>query len=368
MPGPHPVVQQRRRLEALLGDLGDDEWRHAQPLRRVDRAGRHHPPGQHEPLLGRCRSRQALAGEPTRFLASFDPVASPAQLVDSSRGTPPADTLAAFRAEQRRAARRDRGARRRRLGRRRRGAARARARSGWSPTTPSGTAGCTSATSSLPLGRPPVEDADEVLTCLRYAAGARPGLRGRAGRRRRAAPRCSRSPTPTRASSCSAAADQVRVHDGDAPAGRARSARLAAVAAARDAQPARRGPARCPTRSRGWPPGSPPCSTRTEVGRAGLAAVEDAVERRAASRRRCSASSKACRARGAGAVVGGELADRLARSPSRRRAGGCGPRRGGGSPRRRCCPPDRRRGPAARRRGWRGASTGSSRPGCGRRA
>ena len=26
LPGPHPVVQQRRRLEALLASLDDDEW------------------------------------------------------------------------------------------------------------------------------------------------------------------------------------------------------------------------------------------------------------------------------------------------------------------------------------------------------
>ena len=94
--GPHPVVQQRRRLEALLGDLSDDEWAH--PSRcdawTVQDVITHLVSTNHFWSLSIA---QALAGEPTRFLASFDPVASPAELVDSTRGTPAADTLEAFR-------------------------------------------------------------------------------------------------------------------------------------------------------------------------------------------------------------------------------------------------------------------------------
>jgi len=91
-PGPHPLVQQRRRLAELLADLSDAEWGH--PSRcagwSVQDVITH--------LVSTngfwALSIQAgLAGEPTRFLGAFDPVASPAQLVDQVQGTPVAETL-----------------------------------------------------------------------------------------------------------------------------------------------------------------------------------------------------------------------------------------------------------------------------------
>ncbi|MET0904181.1 MAG: maleylpyruvate isomerase N-terminal domain-containing protein [Acidimicrobiales bacterium] len=225
--GPHPVVQQRRRLEALLDGLRDDEWR--QPSRcdawSVQDVITH--------LVSTNRFwalsiTQALAGEPTRFLASFDPVASPAQLVDTTRGTPPADTLAAFRASN--AEMLD--------------AIEALDDNGWDSVgeAPPGHVPVWLVADHalwdcwvherdivLPLGRPPVEDAHEIITCLRYAAGlgqafevsSGGGIGGTA---------VLEVTDPDARIVVSATAEQVRVHDGDAPAG-AHEARLAAVPA-----------------------------------------------------------------------------------------------------------------------------------------
>ena len=94
-PGLHPVVQQRQRLEALLGDLTDEEWGH--PSRcdawTVQDVITHLVSTNHFWVLS---ITQALAGEPTRFLAGFDPVTSPAQLVDGHQGTPWQETLATY--------------------------------------------------------------------------------------------------------------------------------------------------------------------------------------------------------------------------------------------------------------------------------
>lgn len=93
--GPHPVMRQRRRLEALLRDLSAEDWH--RPSRcagwTVQDVITH---------LSSTNSFWAfsigagLAGEPTRFLATFDPVASPAQMVDKVRGTPVRQTLDEF--------------------------------------------------------------------------------------------------------------------------------------------------------------------------------------------------------------------------------------------------------------------------------
>jgi len=91
-PGPHPVVRQRQRLVATLRDLPEDAWQ--RPSRcegwTVQDVATH--------LVSTngfwALSIQAgLGGEPTRFLATFDPVATPAQLVDREAGTAVADTL-----------------------------------------------------------------------------------------------------------------------------------------------------------------------------------------------------------------------------------------------------------------------------------
>lgn len=95
--GPHPIMQQRRRLEALLRGLSAEDW---------------HRPSRCEgwtvqDVVTHLSSTNGfwafsigagLAGEPTRFLATFDPVASPAQMVDKVRGTPVQQTLDEFAA------------------------------------------------------------------------------------------------------------------------------------------------------------------------------------------------------------------------------------------------------------------------------
>jgi len=162
-------MQQRRRLEAALAVLSDEEW--------------HHP--------SRCEGwtvqdvvthlvstngfwalsiRSGLAGEPTRFLGAFDPVATPAQLVDKEQGTPVADTLEQLVTSNDA------------LG----DAVAALDDGGWNAIAeaPPGhvpirlvadhalwDAWVHERDILLPLERTPVEDPDEVLTSLRYGAG-----------------------------------------------------------------------------------------------------------------------------------------------------------------------------------------------------
>jgi uncharacterized protein (TIGR03083 family) len=93
--GSHPVMQQRRRLEAVLRDLPEEHW--GAPSRCAGWTV--------QDVIAHLASTNrfwavsisaGLSGEPTRYLAAFDPVASPAQLVDQSQGTAVADTFAEF--------------------------------------------------------------------------------------------------------------------------------------------------------------------------------------------------------------------------------------------------------------------------------
>jgi uncharacterized protein (TIGR03083 family) len=91
----HPVVAQRRRLQATLADLSEDEW--AAPSRCEAWTVQ-------DVITHLVSTNQfwgfsvaaGLGGEPTRFLATFDPVASPQQLVQDAGAMSPAETLAAF--------------------------------------------------------------------------------------------------------------------------------------------------------------------------------------------------------------------------------------------------------------------------------
>ena len=89
------MVRQRRRLAKRLSELGDEGW--ATPSRcegwSVQDVVTHLSSTNQ---FWAISVAQGLAGTPTRFLATFDPVASPAQMVDSSRGKPVAETLATF--------------------------------------------------------------------------------------------------------------------------------------------------------------------------------------------------------------------------------------------------------------------------------
>jgi uncharacterized protein (TIGR03083 family) len=86
-------VRQRRRLEAILASLSDDDWR--APTRceswRVQDVATH--------LAGvngffRSSIAAGLAGTPTRVLEGFDPKATPAAMVDAVSAKAPADALA----------------------------------------------------------------------------------------------------------------------------------------------------------------------------------------------------------------------------------------------------------------------------------
>ena len=170
---------------------------------------------------GPCRSPRRWPASPPGSWRRSIPSRRPPQLVDSSRGTPPADTLAAFRASNaemldavealdddgwdahRRGAPGPRAAA---AGRRPRAVGLLGARARHRPPARSPAGG----------GR-----AARSLTCLRYAAGARPGVRGRAGRRGGGGAAVLEVTDPDARIVVSAAAEQVRVHEGDAPAGRA---------------------------------------------------------------------------------------------------------------------------------------------------
>jgi uncharacterized protein (TIGR03083 family) len=90
-----PLVRQRRRFAAVLSSLSPAQWE--TPSRcegwRVQDVVAH--------LAGVDRFwnlmiESGLAGTPTRFLADFDPKATPASLVDAVRTASPQETLAAL--------------------------------------------------------------------------------------------------------------------------------------------------------------------------------------------------------------------------------------------------------------------------------
>ncbi|MEX2292875.1 MAG: maleylpyruvate isomerase family mycothiol-dependent enzyme [Acidimicrobiales bacterium] len=93
--GTHPVMRQRRRLEARLQDLDAADWQ--RPSRctgwTVQDVVTHLTSTN---TFWAISIQAGLAGNPTRFLASFDPVASPAQLVEQARGTSVSETLRQF--------------------------------------------------------------------------------------------------------------------------------------------------------------------------------------------------------------------------------------------------------------------------------
>ncbi|HEY7138304.1 MAG TPA: maleylpyruvate isomerase family mycothiol-dependent enzyme [Acidimicrobiia bacterium] len=90
-----PFLRQRRRLAKVLTHLSAAQWSTGSRCAgwRVQDVVAH--------LAGTNRFWNAaitggVAGTPTRFLAGFDPVATPAALVDAVRDASPADTLASY--------------------------------------------------------------------------------------------------------------------------------------------------------------------------------------------------------------------------------------------------------------------------------
>jgi uncharacterized protein (TIGR03083 family) len=90
-----PLVRQRRRMETILGSLTDDQW--ASPSRCEGWSVRDviaHLNGTN--LFWAASIGAGAAGSPTKFLAEFDPVATPAQMVDATRAVAPEETLRQF--------------------------------------------------------------------------------------------------------------------------------------------------------------------------------------------------------------------------------------------------------------------------------
>jgi uncharacterized protein (TIGR03083 family) len=90
-----PLLRQRRRLATLLGALDEEQW--AAPSRCEGWSVQ-------DVITHLVSTNQfwafsigaALRGEPTRFLATFDPVASPAELVERDRSHASAEVLDRF--------------------------------------------------------------------------------------------------------------------------------------------------------------------------------------------------------------------------------------------------------------------------------
>lgn len=92
-----PVIAQRRRLAATLEDFGPEQWSH--PSRCEGWTNRDviiHLDSTN--TFWQLSIDSGLSGEPTRFLASFDPVTSPADLVDAQQGSSSDEVCAGFRA------------------------------------------------------------------------------------------------------------------------------------------------------------------------------------------------------------------------------------------------------------------------------
>jgi uncharacterized protein (TIGR03083 family) len=93
--GVHPLVAQRRRMVEVLAALDDADW--GRPSRctgwTVQDVVNHLVTTNG---FWDLSIQAGLAGDPTRFLSTFDPVASPAALADQHRGTSVSDTRSRF--------------------------------------------------------------------------------------------------------------------------------------------------------------------------------------------------------------------------------------------------------------------------------
>lgn len=178
-----PAIRQRRRLAAVLGALREEQWSH--PSRCEGWSARD--------VIVHLDSTNSfwafsvalgLKGTPSEFLATFDPVASPAELVAGSAATPATEVLASFVASTESLVEQwssldD---------------------ADWTCTAeaPPGHVSVDAVVHHalwdswvherdilLPLGIEPIVEADEVAACLRYAAALAPGLSITRGEQRR---------------------------------------------------------------------------------------------------------------------------------------------------------------------------------------
>ena len=90
-----PVVRQRRRLESMLAGLDHDSWSMASRcvgLTVKDVVA--HLAGVNQ--FWTLSVKQGVAGVPTRLLGGFDPVTTPAAMVEATRDQSPKEVLAQF--------------------------------------------------------------------------------------------------------------------------------------------------------------------------------------------------------------------------------------------------------------------------------
>lgn len=169
-----PLVRQRRRFVEELGQLSDDQW--AQPSRCAGWSAQDvivHLDSTN--TFWRFSLAAGRSGEPTRFLATFDPVASPAELVAGAGPKAPEEVLASFAASTEAFAQ----------------LVESMADDEWTvlAESPPGHVSASALAHHalwdswvherdvlLPLGLTAPEEADEVAACLRYAAALAPGL------------------------------------------------------------------------------------------------------------------------------------------------------------------------------------------------
>ncbi len=210
-----PMLRQRRRMAAMLADLEDDQW--AAPSRCDGWSV--HDVVTHLVTVNRFWAlsiETARRGEPTRLLAGFDPVASPAAMVADVRDLPPATTLERFVASNEAIA----------------AAVDGMAEDEWSKPgeAPPGhiplrgvamhalwDAWIHERDVMVPLGLTPVDEADEVAECLRYVVALGPAFAVAYGSTRRGAIFVAVTDPDVRI--VVDVAEGVLVHDGDAPRG-----------------------------------------------------------------------------------------------------------------------------------------------------
>lgn len=179
-----PAVRQRRRLADTLATLTDDQWNH--PSRCDGWSARDvivHLAGTNS--FWALAITEGLRGAPTRYLATFDPVASPAQMVAGSPMSN-AETLDRFVASSEAFA----------------AVLDSLAGDEWSALAeaPPGHISVSAMTHHamwdawvherdvlIPLGIAPVAEPDEVTACLRYGAALGPALARNRGLDRRGA-------------------------------------------------------------------------------------------------------------------------------------------------------------------------------------
>jgi uncharacterized protein (TIGR03083 family) len=169
-----PAVRQRRRLAEVLAGFDDEQWAH--PSRCAGWSNRDVITHLHSTnQFWGFSIAFGLKGEPTQFLATFDPVATPAQLVADAPPVSNAELLDQFRTSTDALATQLEGL----------------DEAGWRATAEAPCGHVSISTLAhhalwdslvherdilLPLGHPPTEEPDEILASLRYVAALSPAF------------------------------------------------------------------------------------------------------------------------------------------------------------------------------------------------